>query len=311
MFQFVYWLKAIAAVLITNSHYAKIWPISSLAIGGQLGNCLFFFVSGFTLYNIKDSFPLWYAKRIIRIYPALWIANIVNFLIGVFHCFIYPTWFHFIASIMLLYLVYYGIRLIQKHWKLNTIWIVLAVLLVDLILYILIFDKSYYHIDDVEKPWVRFMFLEAMLIGAWMREKYERIPTKIGALDYGLFFLLSLIYFGGKKLISNVQSISMYQFALPVILLIYLSWIVVLFVKFEKNGYYRKVAVWITACVKYIAGITLEIYLIQFILIQNLSPLPFPVNFLGTTGAILLCAWILHFISAQIQKPLGKALKLE
>lgn len=71
MFQFVYWLKAFAAILITNSHYADIWPVSRLAMGGHLGNCLYFFVSGFCLYSIRNSFPGWYAKRIVRIYPAL------------------------------------------------------------------------------------------------------------------------------------------------------------------------------------------------------------------------------------------------
>ena len=82
MLQFLYWLKALAAVLITNSHYAHIWPISSLAVGGQLGNCLFFFISGFTLYHIKAAFPKWYAKRIIRVYPALWMVNIIFFCWG-------------------------------------------------------------------------------------------------------------------------------------------------------------------------------------------------------------------------------------
>lgn len=78
MFQFVYWLRAIAAVMITNSHYADIWPISAMAFGGHFGNCIYFFLSGFCLYNIQESFPRWYAKRIIRIYPALWIVAAVK-----------------------------------------------------------------------------------------------------------------------------------------------------------------------------------------------------------------------------------------
>lgn len=109
MFQFVYWLKAFAAILITNSHYADIWPVSKLAMGGHLGNCLYFFVSGFCLYSIRNSFPGWYAKRIVRIYPALWIVAAINLLVGFWradspmayiHYLIYPTWYHFIASIL-------------------------------------------------------------------------------------------------------------------------------------------------------------------------------------------------------------------
>ncbi len=123
MFQFVYWLKAFAAIFITNSHYADIWPVPSLAIGGHLGNCIYFFVSGFCLYNIKESFPKWYAKRIIRIYPALWIVATVDFIVGrnsaddlmaLIHCYIYPTWYHFIGSIMFLYIIFYVIRFVGK-----------------------------------------------------------------------------------------------------------------------------------------------------------------------------------------------------
>ena len=66
MFQFVYWLRALAAILITNSHYADIWPASAMAFGGHYGNCIYFFLSGFCLYNIGKSFPKWYAKRIVR-----------------------------------------------------------------------------------------------------------------------------------------------------------------------------------------------------------------------------------------------------
>lgn len=80
LYQFVYWLRAIAAVMITNSHYADIWPISAMAFGGHFGNCIYFFLSGFCLYKIKDSFPKWYLKRIIRVYPAVWIASLINIL---------------------------------------------------------------------------------------------------------------------------------------------------------------------------------------------------------------------------------------
>lgn len=46
---FIDLLKALAAVLITNSHLADVWPISAIASGGMLGNVLFFAVSGYCL----------------------------------------------------------------------------------------------------------------------------------------------------------------------------------------------------------------------------------------------------------------------
>ena len=55
MFQFVYWLRALAAVMITNAHYADIWPISALAFGGLLGIVYIFSCRGFarTMFMIR------------------------------------------------------------------------------------------------------------------------------------------------------------------------------------------------------------------------------------------------------------------
>ena len=88
-------------------------------------------------------------------------------------------------------------------------------------------------------------------------------------------------------------------------------WLDLKYVFPEKNESFTKATGWITTCVKFVAGITLEIYLIQYIFIHHLSSLPFPVNFVVTTGAILIAAWLVHFITVRIQKPLGKALRIE
>jgi len=67
-------LKIIAVFFILNSHsdcmYAK---FGSLATGGAIGDALFLFCSGFTLWMrpISSSFANWYKKRINRIYPTV------------------------------------------------------------------------------------------------------------------------------------------------------------------------------------------------------------------------------------------------
>lgn len=45
-------IRFIATLLITNSHYDKLYPqgFSFLSTGGMIGNALFFWVSGYTLY---------------------------------------------------------------------------------------------------------------------------------------------------------------------------------------------------------------------------------------------------------------------
>lgn len=56
MFQFVYWLRALAAILITNSHYADIWPASAMAFGGHYGNCIYFFYRVFACITLESHF---------------------------------------------------------------------------------------------------------------------------------------------------------------------------------------------------------------------------------------------------------------
>lgn len=54
MFEFIIYLKALATMLITNSHFDTIYPISQLSMGGSIGNSIFFWVSGYCLANIKS-----------------------------------------------------------------------------------------------------------------------------------------------------------------------------------------------------------------------------------------------------------------
>ena len=63
------WLRILAMILITNSHFGGIYPKSSMAFGGLLGNIIFFAVSGYCLADIKEPFGKWYPKRLLRIYP--------------------------------------------------------------------------------------------------------------------------------------------------------------------------------------------------------------------------------------------------
>ena len=74
---FVTCLRALAACLITNSHYTNIYPVSAIASGGLIGDILFFAVSGYCLYNMKNNFFKWYGKRIWRVYlPVVVITGI-------------------------------------------------------------------------------------------------------------------------------------------------------------------------------------------------------------------------------------------
>lgn len=76
-------LKVLAAIFITNSHFIPLYKdISpSLATFGVHGNALFFFVSGFVLMmgfeKKKDLFVNWYKKRIQRLWPSVFLWSII------------------------------------------------------------------------------------------------------------------------------------------------------------------------------------------------------------------------------------------
>lgn len=77
-------VKFFAVFLIINSHADACYPkFSALATGGAIGDSLFMFVSGFTLYLGKQiCFDNYYKRRINRIYPSAFAATLTIFLFG-------------------------------------------------------------------------------------------------------------------------------------------------------------------------------------------------------------------------------------
>ena len=150
-------LRALASILITNAHYTGVYPIELIANGGLLGDVLFFAISGFCLYNIKDKFSKWYSKRIFRIYPAVWIITLIYLMIGFYTLYYFLKCFaginskleklpnkiknviKFLSSITLeIYIVQYPIIPIFKNlvFPINWLAITITILIVAYILHI-------------------------------------------------------------------------------------------------------------------------------------------------------------------------------
>lgn len=319
MFEFVYWLKTLAVLLITNSHYAGIWPVSAMAVGGHLGNNLFFLLSGFCLCNISGCFGKWYIKRILRIYPALWIANTTNMIVGFFHadglmayvhCYIYPTWYHFVASIMILYIIFYLIRTIQKKAGISTTWIILATFVIFISVYIIKFDKSYYHIDDVSEKWVRFMFFESMLVGAYLRESYERFNQKVSIREIVTCIVCLGGHLASKLVFRRIPAASALQVLSPILVILCVGNIALLFIKMDKRGFWKQFDNRIRRLVQFISMLSLEVYLCQNVIIDRFDDLLFPINFVICSGLIIVNAWIIHLIADNVYKFGKKQLNL-
>ena len=76
-------LKFVAAVLITNSHFIPVYKDVNvgLATFGVHGNALFFFVAGFLimkgLLKRKERFDNWMKRRLQRLWPAVFLWAVI------------------------------------------------------------------------------------------------------------------------------------------------------------------------------------------------------------------------------------------
>ena len=310
MYFFISYLRVIAAVLITNSHYAQIWPIADMAVGGMIGNILFFAVSGFCLYHVKGNFGKWILKRILKIYPVMIGFTLLTILIGDFsinsgkdlvYFFVYPTNYIFLVWLMISYVAFYFVTWISKTYQ-KCLEITLLVLLSAWILtYFLAVDKSIYHIDEVSKPFILFLYFASMLMGALFKKheiKFQRVR-----LSHVLLLPLSLlVYFGSKVAFSKIEKIVFWQILNQASILFVLYLIFALALSCESK---MKVGPkWLNRGITFLSKMTLHIYIVQFAVIRRLETLSFPINFVVVTVAILALAIAVYHVEQFIRQGL-------
>ena len=298
-------LRALASILITNAHYTGVYPIELIANGGLLGDVLFFAISGFCLYNIKDKFSKWYSKRIFRIYPAVWIITLIYLMIGfytldemnLFEYLIYPTYYHFVASIIFLYIIYYIIIKIDI-FKNNIPKIMIGLLIIQILIYIFVYDKSYYHIDTVREPMVRFLFLQSMLLGAVFRQKNDKYLNNNKIFNWIKLIIFLAFYFISKLFFTKIPEVTEFQLINQIILFVTLYYFLKCFAGI--NSKLEKLPNKIKNVIKFLSSIILEIYIVQYPIIPIFKNLVFPINWLAITITILIVAYILHIVSKQV-----------
>ncbi len=310
MFEFINYLKLIATALITNSHYGNIWPVSAMATGGLLGNVIFFAVSGFLLYNIKTSFTKWFPKRFFRVYPILAIFTLFTVLIGeyplnnlddAFKLFVYPTNYIFLVWLIICYCIFYVVVYIDKKIT-NFLEITMAVVLfVWISVYAAFYDKSEYRVDNVSEPFILFLYIESMLMGAWFKKDSKKILSEVD-LKFKIILAIGCtgIYFVSKIIFSRVESILPLQILNQIIILLAIFSLFDLFMSLEHL--FKKIPKKLSLVVKHISNITLQIYLVQFVIIKYCDKLVFPANLIVATFSIIVVATLLYYIEVLIRK---------
>ena len=169
-------LKFIAAFLITYSHMGILFPkYGSLVTGGAIGDGLFFFCSGFTLFmGRQDGFPNWYKRRINRIYPtiimwALVSAVIFNWNWQITDLITTPKYW-FIPCIMAYYVIFYFIRIYLLKY-LNQVFGIAFLLVAISSFWVLDFNHSVMY---AAVPFMRIYYFLFMMLGAMVAiRKYK------------------------------------------------------------------------------------------------------------------------------------------
>ena len=236
-------------------------------------------------------FDNWYKRRINRIYPTVFAwailgAFLFNQKYSMDHTIIHGGgWF--VTCIMIYYIVLYFIqRFMIHHLK----WVFVIVALICIAWYCIMDRPANYNMYGFTYfKWGHYFLF--MLLGAMMgiNQKQWHFNLKIDLIKLiGSILVYYAILFAGKKyvLFSELQIISL----IPLLFITYYFY-KVCSCDSLKRWYTKK---YLGGIIKFVGGLCLEIYLVQYTLftdkMNNIFPLNIPIMFL----IILLVAYILR-----------------
>jgi hypothetical protein len=185
--------------------YAK-FPI--LATGGVIGDSLFFFCSGFTLFlGRMERFDNWYKRRINRIYPSVFVWSFLQTLFGTQDLnlveIICSFGYWFIPCIMLHYIVLY----IVKKYFINQTRIIFTLFCIITLLVYLFKDRpdNYRWDGDDDLVFRFFLFFILMLFGAMQGLLQSELKHKNSDV---VMFLVSIVTYHLIMLMARYNNIA-------------------------------------------------------------------------------------------------------
>lgn len=285
-------LKCFAALIITNSHMDILYPkFDALATGGAIGDALFFFSSGFTLFlGRMGRFDNWYKRRINRIYPTILAWAILGSLFFGYHNSIDKVlltgggWF--VSCIMLYYVVLY---FVQRYLIGYLKWVFMIVGLACAIWFILADTSANFNMYG-EGYFKWFHFFIFMLMGAMIgvsQQEYKFHCAWDGLKLIGCIVVFYMLYaFKDNMAYNKLQMLTW----LPLLGSVFYFY-KVCNSELMKRFYCHKIVGWL---IKLIGGLCLEIYLVQTSLFTDKMNVIFPFNLIVMLAIVVLAAYILR-----------------
>ncbi len=293
-------LRVIAILLIVNSHCKLYYPISALGTGGALGNSLFFMLSsyGLLLSESRQSrgFTDWYSRRIVRLYPSIWIvvtllllpkrifqgtfeiSNILDF----FSNYFYPP-FWFINTIIIFYPIVFIV--IKNYNVKKIIYLAIPTIFLYIYCYFQFVDLTKFSIESI--PFALLSYFLIFLFGVYLASINKRI-TYEGTKDLVVFFLLIIIIYIHKILLS-LGILCSTQFLHHFLLFPFLYYSL----KVARSDLVKMMMdlPLISKSINYISSITLEIYMVHTVIsfmFLNFG-ISFPINWI----CFIICSFLI------------------
>ena len=298
-------LKFLALLLIFNSHIDIAYgSYRALATGGAIGDVLFFFCSGFTLFlrpkNSISEFPNWYKKRISRIFPSVFAVAIIRCLFFDTHDDIitviisWNDWF--IPCIMMYYVIIYIIGVYARQY------------ITHIIIGISVIGAVYFAIESQNIPYNMYgntylkwiLFFNFMLMGAKMGicfpKKTESL-TKLLIQAFAALVLYYVFYFIGQRSTSDLRYIQFISY-IPLFILVQRLFMIGEHPKAQAVFMRKRVFPFIA----FIGGLCLEVYLVQYYLITDRLNHLFPLNILLIFAAVVITAYFARCLARIIRQ---------
>jgi peptidoglycan/LPS O-acetylase OafA/YrhL len=288
-------VKFLAVFLVLNSHMGECYPkYQFFATGGAIGDSLFFFISGFTLFLGRGGgrFDEWYKRRIKRIYPSLVAVAIIGALLfgrnDSFLDVIIAKRYWFVQCIFVLYPFLF---LVKKYVSRQLLLLGILTILA-MVIYPFVHEGDNLFWGEGYYRWP--VYLLFMLLGAIMGMERERIRK----MNFWLAVLLTLfcvalwygiVYFWGKSAFHIISIFPMMGVAV-------FTYCVGRSKLIENLLHSRRIGAFLIS----IGALCLESYLIQTMIITDKWNNIFPFNIPVIMIFVLIAAYFAKLLANLI-----------
>lgn len=309
-------IRALAILLITNSHLDALYPNPVMATGGMFGNEMFFLISGYglalSLSRDRKPFWSWLRKREWRVAEPLIVATTLMIAIGFFEfssvgelLLLYTGIDHywFLPIIMIFYIPLYFIMTAERGLLAVGFSVAIALGFYSYAYFNLI-SLDTFDIEAKVASKAPFYFL-IMLLGVWLARNGRRVTTRWW--DFAALVAATLAYLVFRFAMVRYDWFEA-QFVVHVIGLcwIYAMYRCAMDKRLEILGHGISGRV-----VAFLSANALQIYLLQEFFYSNavVTALAFPLNIAFFAITVLPAAWLLKKANLENTKKAYSALR--